>query len=273
MRVAGPAGHWERRSMRLRRIASHEPQRQEALLCANASQDLSNWLERQDWQWLAGITTVTTDLAESYRAGLSPHLDHATRVADPFHVVRVANHCVDKVRRRVQNETLQHRGRKDDPLYKIRRILLTGGERLNDRGHDRMMLGLRLGDPKDEVLGAWLAKESVRDIYLTDDPSDAVLLINKAIIGCLDDEVPEVQSLGRTLQRWSIEILNHHRTGASNGPTEALNLCVKRVKRCGYGHRNFDHYRLRVLLHAGGVTWPQRPSPPRIRTRRPYSNA
>ena len=230
----------------------------------NASQDLSNWLERQDWQWLAGITTVTTDLAESYRAGLSPHLDHATRVADPFHVVRVANHCVDKVRRRVQNETLQHRGRKDDPLYKIRRILLTGGERLNDRGHDRMMLGLRLGDPKDEVLGAWLAKESVRDIYLTDDPSDAVLLINKAIIGCLDDEVPEVQSLGRTLQRWSIEILNHHRTGASNGPTEALNLCVKRVKRCGYGHRNFDHYRLRVLLHAGEVTWPRRPSPPRI---------
>jgi len=32
---------------------------------------------------------VTTDLAESYRAGLDPHLAHATRVADPFHVVRV----------------------------------------------------------------------------------------------------------------------------------------------------------------------------------------
>ena len=26
--------------------------------------------------------------------------------------------------------------------------------------------------------------------------------------------------------------------------------------------RTFEHYRLRVLLHAGGVTWPQRPSPP-----------
>ncbi len=29
-----------------------------------------------------------------------------------------------------------------------------------------------------------------------------------------------------------------------------------------------DHYRLRCLLHAGGVTWPNRPTPPRIRTRR-----
>ena len=45
-------------------------------------------------------------------SGTSPHLDHAIRVADPFHVVRVANRCVDKVRRRVQNETLGHRGRK-----------------------------------------------------------------------------------------------------------------------------------------------------------------
>jgi hypothetical protein len=113
----------------------------------------------------------------------------------------------------------------------------------------------------------------VRDVYLTDDPDEAALLIDKAITGCADDEVPEIQSLGRTLASWRSEILAHHETGASNGPTEALNLCVKRVKRCGYGHRNFDHYRLRVLLHAGGVTWPRRPSPPRIRTRRPYSNA
>ena len=34
-------------------------------------------------------------------AGLSPHLDHATRIADPFHVVRVGNRCLDRVRRRV----------------------------------------------------------------------------------------------------------------------------------------------------------------------------
>jgi transposase len=61
--------------------------------------------------------------------------------------------------------------------------------------------------------------------------------------------------------------------GASNGPTEDLNLCVKKVKRCGHGFRSFDNYRLRVLLHTGGVTWPTRPSPPRIRTRAPHSNA
>ncbi len=243
------------------------------LVEGNSADDLREWLDRQHQEWLAGIGVVTTDLAESYRSGLNPHLAHATRVADPFHVVRVGNRCLDKVRRRVQNETLGHRGHKHDPLYRIRKLLLAGHERLDERGHQRMLLGLRVGDPHDEVLGAWLAKESVRDIYLTEDAEEAAVLIDKAIAGCAEDDVEEIRALGRTLASWRSEVLEHHRTGASNGPTEGLNLCVKKVKRCGHGLRRFEHYRLRVLLHAGGVTWPRRPIPPRIRTRTPYSDA
>ena len=137
------------------------------------------------------------------------------------------------MRRRVQNETLGHRGHKEDPLYRIRKLLLTGDERLDDRGRNRLLLGLRVGDPHDEVLGAWLAKESVREVYLTDDAKAAAILLDKAIAGCTADVVEEIRSLGHTLSSWRTEILAHHSTGASNGPTEGLNLCVKRVKRCG----------------------------------------
>ena len=152
----------------------------------NTAADLRRWTAAADPQWLAGIEVVATDLAESFRAGLSPHLDHARRVADPFHVVRVGNRCLDRVRRRVQNETLGHRGRKADPLYRIRKLLLAGSERLDDRGSNRLLLGLRVGDPNDEVLGAWLAKESVRDVYLADTPAEAAVLLDKAIAGCAD---------------------------------------------------------------------------------------
>src|SRR5919202_4493371 len=146
----------------------------------NSAADLRRWTNNADQRWIAGIKVVATDLAESFRAGLSPKLDHAVRVADPFHVVRVANRCLDKVRRRVQNETLGHRGRKEDPLYRIRKLLLAGTERLDERGSNRLLLGLRVGDPHDEVLGAWLAKESVRDVYLTEDPAVAAVLLDKA---------------------------------------------------------------------------------------------
>ena len=207
---------------------------------------------------------MALDLTETYRSGLQPHLSHAKRVADPFHVTRVANRILDQVRRRVQNETLGHRGRKVDPLFRVRKLLLKGDERLDERGRDKMLAGLRFGDPHDEVLGAWLAKESVRSVYLVDDPDEAAVLLDNAITACRSDEVPEIRTLGHTLSRWRGEILNHHRTGASNGPTEGMNFCAKQVKRAGRGFTNFDHYRLRVLLHAGGVTWPNPIKPPKI---------
>ncbi len=90
-----------------------------------------------------------------------------------------------------------------------------------------MLLGLRVGDPHDENLGAWLAKESVRDVYLTDDPAEAAVLLDKAIAGCRVDEVEEIRSLGNTLASWRSEIIAHHHSGASYGPTEGLNLLVK----------------------------------------------
>ena len=41
----------------------------------------------------------------------------------------------------------------------------------------------------------------------------------------------------------------------SNGPTEAVNNLVKRVKRVAFGFRNFANYRIRALLYAGGPNW------------------
>ena len=54
---------------------------------------------------------------------------------------------------------------------------------------------------------------------MTDDPAEAALLLDKTIAGCKTDDVPEIRSLGDTLARWRTEILAHHTTGASNGPS------------------------------------------------------
>jgi transposase len=106
----------------------------------------------------------------------------------------------------------------------------------------------------------------VRDIYLTADAAEAAALVDKAIAFCTDSAVAEVRRLGRTLSRWSSEMLAHHRTGASNGPAEGLNLLIKKVKRVGHGHRRFANYRLRLLLHCG-VSWP--PAPAAVLRRHP----
>jgi hypothetical protein len=40
------------------------------------------------------------------------------------------------------------------------------------------------------------------------------------------------------------------------------------VKRIGHGFRNLENYRLRLLLHCGGITWQDQPAA-RIRGRTP----
>jgi len=52
--------------------------------------------------------------------------------------------------------------------------------------------------------------------------------------------------------------------------TLRANFCAKQVKRAGRGFANFDHYRLRVLLHAGGVDWPRPICPPPITSTYPH---
>src|SRR5690606_24739473 len=56
------------------------------------------------------------DLSGPYRKTFTDSLPQAGQVADPFHLVKHANSKLDECRRRVQNETLGHRGRRDDPL-------------------------------------------------------------------------------------------------------------------------------------------------------------
>ncbi len=66
----------------------------------NSAADLRTWTANADPAWPSGIEVVATDLADSFRAGRSPHLDHAQRVGDPFHVVRVANRRGTRQRKR-----------------------------------------------------------------------------------------------------------------------------------------------------------------------------
>jgi hypothetical protein len=67
----------------------------------------------------------------------------------------LANQRLDECRRRVQQETLGHRGHKDDPLYRSRRLLTRADERLDDRGRTRLAGLLAAGDPRGEVRMAW----------------------------------------------------------------------------------------------------------------------
>jgi hypothetical protein len=110
-------------------------------------------------------------------------------------------------------------------------------------------------------------QERLRAVYSAPDPASARRRLTAFYQHCAAVDVPELHRLARTIDAWSDAILAYHHTGLSNGPTEAVNLLIEKVRRVGHGFRNFDNYRLRLLLRCG-VTWHTQPTA-RIRGHKP----
>jgi transposase len=218
--------------------------------------DVAGFIDAQPAAWKGRIRFGALDMSATYAAVYSAILPKAAQVVDPFHVVSLANRSLDQVRRRVQTEQTGHRGRRDDPLYRARRALLMGEERLDDKAAERLLSLLELGDPNAEVAIAYRVKERLRDFYREPDLGEARRILQDLKGHCINPAMPpEIQRLGRTIGTWFDKICNYHVARMSNGPTEALNNLIKRIKRVGFGFRNFENYRIRALLYAGKPNW------------------
>lgn len=205
---------------------------------------LSGWLRDRDPGWRHDVAVAALDPFRGYATALRTHLPAAVRVLDAFHVVKLGFDAVDQVRRRVQQETLGHRGRAGDPLYGIRRVLRRGHDHHSDPSWTRLLRGLDLGDPRGEVAAAWIAAQDLRLLYRLRDPQRAAQAFSRWLAFCADSKVPELHRLARTLDSWRDELLARFTVaGVSNGPTEAVNLLIKKIKRVGHGFRNFANYR------------------------------
>jgi transposase len=227
------------------------------VLPARSATAVTDWLAAKPAPWLTGIRHVVIDPYQPYATAVAAGLPDARLVVDHFHVIRLANAALDEVRRRVQHATTGHRGRKHDPLYRIRHRLLTGHERLSPAGFARVLTYLDAGDPDGEVGAAYLAKELLRESFHTSDTFEARRRLVSFYDYCASSDVPELERLARTIARWEVPILRWHRTRLTNAATEGTNLVIKNIKRLGFGFRNFDNYRLRLLLRCG-APWQHR---------------
>ena len=232
-----------------------------------SADDVAYWLTQGTPSWRQRIEAVAIDPHAGYLKGILAVLPDVVVTVDHFHAVKLANAMVDDVRRRTQQAMLGHRGHKDDPLYRTRRLMTRGWERLSDHQRDKLFGALAEGDPTGEVAAAILGKELLREVYAARSLQQAHWRLVRFYGYVAEAEVPELTRLATTISRWEQEVLSFHVTGISTGPVEAQNLVTEKIRRIGHGFRNFENYRLRLLLHSG-VQWETRPTA-RIRGRSP----
>ena len=217
----------------------------------------SEWLAARNEAFRNGVEVATLDPFHGYKNAIDDQLEDAVAVLDAFHVVKLGSTAMDQVRRRVQQETLGHRGRSGDPLYGIRNLVRAGAERLTDKQWARREKAIAADEAHLEVWLAWSCSQQLRSAYRHPNTAEGRKIAEKILESFPTCPVPEIKRLGRTLKQWREAFLAYFETGRSNnGGTEAINGRIELHRRVARGFRNCDNYRLRMLLIGGGLTSP-----------------
>ncbi|XVX18959.1 ISL3 family transposase [Actinomycetota bacterium] len=208
---------------------------------------VTTWLGQRPRWWRRRVRLVAIDLSGEFRAAVHKALPKAKISADHWHVVRLANEMVTKVRRRRVWELHARRGRNIDTAYRYRKLLTCAADRLSVRQRER--LGQLLGQDI-ELAVAWGIKEHVRQLLAARDTAGFQrewAALEKAVKAT---RLPEPVALFKTLTGWRRELLTFCRTRITNARSEAANLNAKTFKRIGRGYRNHDNYRCRIIGYA-----------------------
>jgi transposase len=228
------------------------------LVPGRSAKAYADWLQERGERFRRGVKVAALDPFQGYKTAIEDKLEDAVAVLDAFHIVKLGTAAVDECRRRIQQETLGHRGRKGDPLYGIQNLLRAGAEKLTDKQWARLEKAIAARpDEHLPVYLAWSCAQQLRSAYRHPNPAEGRKIAEKVLASFPTCPIPEIARLGRTLKRWRQAFLAYFDTGRSNnGGTEAINGLIELHRRVARGFRNRDNYRLRMLLIGGGLTSP-----------------
>lgn len=159
------------------------------------------------------IETVSMDMSKAYQTGARQYCPNATLCFDPFHVVALAHDALEQVRRAEMRYQPDLKGSrwallKDASNWNLQQITLM---------HTLQRSTLK-------TARAWRLKEALRTVFGTArGPEQAATELKAWISWARRSRLAPFKRLGQTLRDHLAGILEHFRTGLSNGFIEAMN--------------------------------------------------
>jgi transposase len=170
-------------------------------------------------------------------------LPNARRVVDRFHIMKNLNDALTKARRIIQKDADE---KTKELLKGCRWLLVKNRENLSEE-QEKQLADMLKASP--ELKQCYELKEAFRDLFnqnLT--PKAAEKRLRRWIARVEALSFKALKAFVNTLQNWWQQILNYFDGRFNNGFAEGVNLKIKMLNRRGYGYRNFNSFRLHVLV-------------------------
>lgn len=193
------------------------------------------------------VRIVVMDLSSSYRALVQKHFPNALIVSDRFHVIRLVLQGFSSLCARIDPRLKWQRG--------LPKLMLKNSGKLSEKQQAKLDAYFK---KQPAIQNLYLFKEELKNFLMTKNKSKKKLK-KEGLVKMFLDYVEQLKGAGfdvfktlaKTLNSWSEEILRMFTVPYSNGPTEGFHRKMKLIQRRAYGFRNFQNYRLRVIVLCG----------------------
>jgi len=186
---------------------------------------------------------VAIDMWRPYRDVSHQMFPGRPVVIDKFHVVRMANYCMERVRIRLQK---QRKAGERRLWLQSKAMLNMRYAKLAEKG--RFNLDMWLAN-EPELAAAYGLKEAFYNIY--DLPKAQAVAAFDAFPGTIPASLKaDFKTLTTAMKNWRTEILAYFDHPITNAYTEALNGVAKTINRQGRGY-TFEVLRARLLYGKG----------------------
>jgi transposase len=185
------------------------------------------------------ITDVSCDMSPAFIKGIQEHLPNASITFDRFHVMKLMNEALDKVRKseRVSNEELKNTRyiwlKNPEHLTDEQKVILKNIERLNIK-----------------TARAYKIKLAFQNIF-KQDTDNAVESLKAWYSWAIRSRLEPVIQFAYTVKKHWNGILRWFKSRINNGILEGLNSIIQAAKAKARGFRTFKHFAYCIYLVAG----------------------
>lgn len=196
---------------------------------------------------LQDVKTITMDFWRCYETATKNKLPHASIIYDRFHLSRLLNRHVETERRAYQR-SLSDIDRKH-VKRNSRWILLKRQDNLSEKNLEHLQ---ELKQVNNRLYELYLLKESFLSIFTkTTSIKVAIKLIFSWIRDIRKLDFTNLKRFTKSILKRIRNILKWFKHYISNGKAEGINNVIKTLIKRGYGYKNFDYFRMKVLQKCG----------------------
>jgi transposase subfamily, putative len=188
------------------------------------------------------VKLVAMDLSLFFKKIITDCLPNAKIIADTFHFTRLMHWALDNVRKDVQ------KGLPKDMRIYFKRSRSVLHKRINNLNPDEYNQLTNMLDYNENLRWAYSIVQNLFEIIDEKNPDKKVSLFREFMTYASNCDLPEFNKHIQTFFKWHKYIINSFYTNFSNGITEGLNTKIKTLKRVSFGFRNFQNFRLRILM-------------------------